>query len=296
MTEKKILPSPYYHKPPLRFKNFEIHYNKDRALGHIVKNSHDYYEFYFLISGEVTYYVEGHPCHLMPGDVILINPGQVHEAVIHTENSPDYERYVLWLNPAYLERLSSDITDLSVPFEKSYISNCRLSLPPDVKHVVSRLLEMILISSVSQEYGADLITNSYIIELLVLIARTKLFQRDYYFKEPFAERAGGSNVVPDVLNYINEHIYETLPVEQIASRFYISRSYLAKIFHEEIGLSLHQFIIKKKLFLARQDLQNGMSVNDICQKYHFGNYSSFFRAFKREFGQSPRAVKKEAPE
>lgn len=288
---KKAQPTSYYHKPPLRYRNFEIHYNKDHALKHIVKNSHEYYEFYFLISGDVTYYVDSIQYHLHSGDVVLIAPGQIHEAFINV-GSQAYERYVLWLNPVYLSKLSSDITDLLLPFEKTYISSARISLTPDKKLGIHNLLERILISSTSQEYGSDLLTNSYIIELLVHIAKIKLFQRDYYLERALINDQKNSSLVSDILSYIDEHIYEDIPIEHLASLFFVSRSHISKVFNEEIGISLHQFIIKKKLFLARQDLLSNVSINQICSKYNFGNYSSFFRAFKQEFGQSPREFKK----
>lgn len=135
-------------------------------------------------------------------------------------------------------------------------------------------------------------TNSYVIELLVHIAKIKLFQQDSYFEQRLSENMGNNSLVLNVLNYINEHIYEEIRIQDITDSLFVSRSYLSKIFNEEMGLSLHQFIIKKKLFLARQDLLTGIPVRDICHKYSFGNYSSFFRAFKLEFGQSPRMVKK----
>lgn len=292
MPRRQNQPEPYYHKPPMRFKDFEIHYNKDYTLKHIMRNQHDYYEFYFLVSGDVSYEVAGITYALNPGDILLIAPGLEHEAFIHASRTKPYERYVMWLSPDYLSRLSSARTDLLLPFQRSYLSGSRLPLAPDSSLKLSGLLDHILTSSRSQEYGADLMTNSYIIELLVQIARLKLFLQDYDFEKSFAPNQKNARLISDLLSYINGHITETLAVEQLASEFFISRSYLSKIFCEELGLPLHQFIMKKKLFLARQDLLHGLSVTDTCAKYHFGNYSSFFRAFKLEFGQSPRALLK----
>ncbi len=291
MTIKKEQPTPYYHKPPMRLRDFEIYHNKDYSLEHVVKNSHPYYEFYFLISGDVTYIVEEKEYYLKSGDVILISPHQEHEAFINVKKKQPYERYVLWLNPEYLKRLSSKKTNLLLPFEKIFFYSSHLTLMPDMKIIISNLLEHIFIESVSNEYGADLLTNSHIIELLVHIAKIKLFQRIFYDKY-IVENKKNAPIIMDILFYINENIYENILIEDISSQFFISRSHLSKIFQEDIGISIHQFIIKKKLFLAKQDLLNGQPVNDVCTKYNFGNYSSFFRAFKLEFGQSPRDFKR----
>lgn len=287
---KTPAPLPYYHKPPLRSRDFEIHHNLDFALEHIKPNSHEHYEFYFLISGNVTFQVEHAKYHLRNGDAILIGPHQYHFATIN--NGPDipYERYVLWLNPAYLERLSSSKTDLMRSFHQDHFTTAHLRLGKDMQLICQNLLQSILINAGSQEYGSDLLTNSYIIELLVHIARIRLFQQLPYAEE-ISDHLSNNPIVLDALSYIGEHIYENIKVQDITERLYISRSYLSKIFQEELGISIHQFILKKKLFLARQDLLNESSINETYQKYGFGDYSSFYRAFKSEFGLSPRNLK-----
>ena len=245
-----------------------------------------------MISGDVTYYIEDREFDLKPGAIILIAPEQYHQATINTRTGQAYERYVLWLDPEYLKRLSTDKSDLLLPFQKTYITSAHIQLTRDMQILINNLLEMILTSSVSQEYGADLLTNSYIIELLVHIARMKLFQQDTYLDQRLNDNPENSPIITNTLNYINSHIYEDIRIQDITDYLYISRSYLSRVFNEEMGLSVHQFIAKKKLFLARQDLLGGTPVKEICQKYSFGNYSSFYRAFRTEFGQSPRAVRK----
>lgn len=289
--KKTPAPLPYYHKPPLRSKDFEIHHNLDFSLEHIKPNSHENYEFYFLIAGNVTFQVEQAQYHLRPGDVILIGPHQYHFATIHNDPTAPYERYVLWLNPSYLERLSSGKTDLMRSFHQDHFTTAHLRLAKDMQITCQNLLQSILINANSQEYGSDLLVNSYIIELLVHIARIRLFQQPSY-AEQVSDHLSNNPVILGALSYIDEHIYENIKVQDITDKLYVSRSYLSRIFQDELGISIHQFIMKKKLFLARQDLLNEVSIGETYQKYGFGNYSSFFRAFKAEFGLSPRDLKK----
>lgn len=289
--KKNIAPSPYYHKPPLRSHDFEIHHNLDFNLNHITPNTHDYYEFYFLISGDVSYRIEQKNYHLRSGDVILIAPGQYHAATINNCSGQPYERYVLWLNSKYLNRLSSSKTDLMRSFQQSRFTTAQLRLSNDMQRTCQNLLQSILIHAVSQEYGSDLLIDCYIIELLVHIARIMLFQQTPY-TEHIGSHLSDNPVLLSALQYIMEHIYENIKIQNITDHLYVSRSYLSKIFQDELGISIHQYIMKKKLFLARQELLNDIPIKEVYQKYCFGNYSSFFRAFKAEFGLSPRDLKK----
>lgn len=115
--------------------------------------------------------------HLKEGDIILVSPHQLHKAQINTQENLPYERFVLWLDPSYLKRISSHKTDLFIPFQKNYITKPHLCLSPNSKLTIQNLLNQLYTCQTSQEYGSDLMINSYIIELLVHIARIKLFQK-----------------------------------------------------------------------------------------------------------------------
>ena len=128
MLRDDSLPTPYHHKMPMQFKNYDIFYNRDYNLGKIVPNQHNYYEFYFLISGNVTYYIEGRKYTLESGDILLISPNQKHWAFIDDSASVPYERYVLWLSLGYVDSLSSDRTRLSYIFQTSYIISQQIRL------------------------------------------------------------------------------------------------------------------------------------------------------------------------
>lgn len=285
-VKQRPVPLPYYHKPPMRFKNYEIHYNSDNALTHIQTNRHDYYEFYFLIAGAIDFYVEGVKYSLVPGDVMLIAPKQEHHSII-TQNSP-YERYVLWLDPGYISALSSPSTNLSLVFQKNFATSGHITTDSDMRQSVHRLLESLLVASQSKEYGSDLLTNSYVVELLVTLAQFRLFSLPTYPLDSSGSMA--KPLIKSALAHINEHIRESISVQEIADALFVSRSYLSKVFREEMNIPLHQFITKKKLFLAKQELLGGASLKDVVENYNFGNYSSFYRAFKQEFGQAPKQI------
>lgn len=285
---RHIPPTTFFPKPPLKNRDYAIYYNLDLSLKHIDHHRHTYYEFYFLISGNVSYTIDGVKYNLRSGDCLLISPGQFHHADIDS-CSQTYERYVLWLQPDYIQRLSSPVTNLLLPFQKVNFSRSYLHLPKEIQLIITNLLQMILIQSHSQEYGADLLVSSYITEILIHVGKIKLYQQPVYFEKDL----DNNDIMLNALNYITDHIHEPLTIGQIAEALFISSSHLSKIFSGYMGLPLHQYIVKKKLYLARQDLLSGISIEQLCTTYGFGNYSTFFRAFKKEFGMSPRTLSKE---
>jgi AraC-like DNA-binding protein len=55
-----------------------------------------------------------------------------------------------------------------------------------------------------------------------------------------------------------------------------------------MGISLHQYIIKKRLALSRDALVNGKKPSEVFKEYGFSDYSVFYRAFVKEYGMSPQ--------
>ena len=65
---------------------------------------HDFLKIMILLSGNVTYVVEGRSYPLIPWDIVLVDRGQVHRPVVDT--AQPYERILLYLSPSFLEKYS----------------------------------------------------------------------------------------------------------------------------------------------------------------------------------------------
>ena len=78
--------------------DFEILHMRDTYLKDVQLHHHDFFEVFFLISGDVSYTIESRVYHLMPGDLLLISPKELHQICIRHEMAA-YERFVLWVDP-----------------------------------------------------------------------------------------------------------------------------------------------------------------------------------------------------
>ena len=95
-----------------------------------------------------------------------------------------------------------------------------------------------------------------------------------------------------LLKFINLNINENLSLDEISQRFNLSKFYLTRRFKELTGLSLHQFIVKKRLTRARYLISVGMDPYRAAVEAGFNNYSHFSRTFKGYFGQNPSTIPK----
>ena len=91
-----------------------------------------------------------------------------------------------------------------------------------------------------------------------------------------------------ITEYIEEHLDENLSLDSLAEEFYVSKYHIAHVFKDRLGMSIHQYITKKRLALCKEAILGKASITEIYQTYGFGDYSSFYRAFKKEYGISPK--------
>ena len=92
-----------------------------------------------------------------------------------------------------------------------------------------------------------------------------------------------------IARYVDQHLDEPLSLDALAQQFYLSKFYLVHLFRENTGLSVHQYLLKKRLAACCDAMQGGAAVGEVCRRWGFGDYSAFYRAFRKEYGMSPSA-------
>jgi AraC-like DNA-binding protein len=261
--------------------DYEIFHYSNNDLGKVSLHHHDFYECYLFISGDVTYLIEGKTFCLEPGDVVLINSKELHQAIINSKDVV-YERIVLWLNRSFLKDLSTKETNLSLCFESLNRNNV-LRADFEVKQNIRLLLNKLISLESYKGIGRELLYKSYITELLVHInniAFNDKVRLDVDIKN--------SNLIDGIIEYINNHIEEDITVDEISECFYLSKFHLSREFKKHTGTTLHRYIVQKKLIEAKELILKETPITSVYKQCGFGDYSNFFRAFKNEYGVTPK--------
>ena len=73
----------------------------------------------------------------------------------------------------------------------------------------------------------------------------------------------------------------------------MSGFYFAHVFKEQGGISVHQYILKKRMQASREAILGGENISQVYERFGFRDYSSFYRAFRREYGMSPKEYREE---
>jgi two-component system response regulator YesN len=96
------------------------------------------------------------------------------------------------------------------------------------------------------------------------------------------------SVVNTICDYIDQNYQENITRTSLAKIVYLSPDYIARYFKKETGISLVNYIIKKRVDIAKELLNNtDLPVHIISDKVGYGNYSYFTKLFKKETNYTP---------
>ncbi len=320
---EKIFTSRQYMKSG---DDFELFHYKDEPPLDIGFHNHDFYEIYFFISGKVTYIVEGKSYNAKPGDIFLINNREVHKPVM--EYGCVYERIVIWVDPDFIKRNSTESTNLSSCFDSTLKSKQNLLRPGAdmealIRSTVSRLEQVCTDSSENSGFGNN---GSFgkggveggskkgggsgkgggsennagfgnrggfgndVLGNVYLIELLTYLNMTYFdsYKESIQDDIIFNRKISDIIHYINNNLAEPLSLDILSKKFYISKYHLFREFKKYTGYTPHEYALHKRLIHSREQLKEGGRISDICQSCGFGDYSNFYRSFIKVYGMTPK--------
>lgn len=262
-------------------RDFELYYYSDINLNPVTPHAHDYYEFYFFLQGDISLTVEGVPMRIQPGDFLLIPPGISHFPTICDPSVP-YRRFVLWISQDYCTRLME--TSITFGYLMQHVITARkYSFHTDVfdfNTIQTRLfsiIEEIRGNRFGKEAEVALQVNSLILYLNRLV---------YDRLHPASCR--DNTLFENLMLHISENLGDDLSLEALSRKFYVSKFHIAHLFKDTLGVSVHQYILKKRLEACRCAILGSTPIGQLCLQYGFSDYSSFYRAFRKQFGVSPK--------
>lgn len=257
-------------------EEFRLFHIKDQTGQEFSYHYHDFHKVVIFLSGKVTYHIEGKAYHLKPWDILLVSRHAIHKSEI--DASVPYERFILWIkNDIPNKQLLQCFQKAS---DRSYnLVRLNSSLQEKLKDVLFELEA----SARSEAFGKDILTQALFQEFMVYLNRIFLEKQYIFDKKSYSY----DSQIANILKYINHHLGEDLSVDALASKHYISKYHLMRKFKEETGYTLHNYVINKRLLQARTLISEGTPILKAAHESGFAEYSTFSRAYRKQFGKAP---------
>ena len=276
------LPLGAYEQKGYLDQDFKFFHIKNHEKLDIPYHYHDFHKIVLILSGRTKYYIEGREYELLPFDFVIVNRFLIHKPEVTSDEV--YDRIILYLSDDFLKKYN--LLDAFVKSKE--IGSSVVRLPGESS---ASIFEQFLqieedIRNEKDEYAGELITRIDVLKALISFNRACIAE-DFGFKP----EARYNRKVIEIITYVNDNLGKDLSIDLLADHFYMSKYHMMRIFKNETGYSIHQYISEKRIILARNLIISGMPATSACLECGFKDYSSFSRAFKNQLGMLPSEVK-----
>lgn len=103
--------------------------------------------------------------------------------------------------------------------------------------------------------------------------------------------------VNQMVDWVEDHIERDPTLARLSSSIGYSEYYCSAKFHEHVGVSFKEYLLRRRLSLAATALLDDDSrILDVALRYGFSSHEAFTRAFRREYGCTPRRFRERRPD
>jgi AraC-like DNA-binding protein len=234
------------------------------------RHIHDTYAIGVTLRGVQRFWCRGATHDSLPGNVIVIPPGEAHDGESGTEREYTYRMF--YISIGRMTELASDA------FEKPASSlqlrdACLLHEPGLARDLNSAWKAM-------SAQPSSLATDA--------LVRQAFAQIDVRHEQGAARgRCVDDRALKRVEDYLREHVHEHVRLDDLAAMAAMSRFQLTRQFERAYGLPLHAYHVHLRLAEAKRRLRTGVPVVTVAADLGFADQSHLHRRFKGAFGMTP---------
>lgn len=254
-----------------------------------VKHFHNEYEIFYLIEGERHFFFDNRIYVIKSGTLILVNENVIHMTRAINDEETGHDRIILYVGKTKMQELDAKFSNLNlVKFFREYYGVFYLT--PEQQQDFMQFYK-----NLQQEFDSRKRNYKAMLEMEII----RYFIRFMREKTPHAAEdmnpAGKSKyqTVYAMADYISENYKKPLSLDALASRFYLSKYYLCRIFKEITGYGINEYINIHRIQKAKRLLEEtDMNISEIAHSLGYESLTYFEKVFKTYMTISPLKYRK----
>lgn len=281
MIDQGLNPSSYYQEVEMTSPFVNTHRDITYSYDAMSLHSHAFYEILCCRSSCGAEYLVGqYRYSLQKGDIILIRPGISHCAILPKSLTIPYERDIIWLS----ETFRNIIRKLQGLPPVSYENDLPTYLIRTAGTPWEFLCDMIHSGVLEEEKKQKYWQTNVIGNTIQVVSHLR---RAYESQTALSLKAETPDLLDNIIAYIEDHFHEKLIMCEVAKQFYVSERSISSLFRKRLGTTFNQFLTQRRLIAAKSLILEGLPMDIAAERAGFANYSTFYRAFRKEFGIPP---------
>ncbi len=235
------------------------------------------HEISYVISGKGTFYTGDEQQALQAGDIHLISKGTLHKIV------PDGQSNLRFCNIGF--ELDENCPGSLLPARELFAGITGLCLRD--RGELRMAMTMLIGELYAGDEGSQLMIECYLKQVLVLVARLAA-AKDAPKTVPETAADRYSLSVYAVVRYVDNNFYNFPTIRELARDLGYSQSHISHSFREKMGITLREYICRKKIEASMDFLASGRySVTQVAQMLNYSSLQAFSKAFQKVIGCSP---------
>lgn len=285
LRQHGIDPSRIYQELEMESRYVDTHQDVTWSNNQVTLHSHAYYEIlYCRTAVDVEYLVGSNRYRLEQGDIVFVPPGVSHRPLLSDHPTEPYRRDVLWLSTEFVNNLN-----YCFPYDHNAAStrDAHLLRTAGTKwEILGDLFRTGVWEAEHKQPGWEEAVLGNTMQLMVYIYRAI---QEKSTQPPKAEQP---ELLDRVLAYIEANLSRKITLADTARHFWVSQSTISQTFRNKMGVSFHRCVTQRRLIAAKLLISQNIPLEDVGRQVGFMDYSTFYRAFKQEYGISPRQYHK----
>ena len=264
-----------------RDQDFEAYHRRSYTWSTAPFHAHEFFELYFFISGNTRIVLEDKTFSMRPGDLMIFPPSSLHRCVID-DNCEPYERMYFYATRPFLQYASTPEFDAEAILNGLVERGAfRFHLDDAFFNQCGARVDEIIAAAQIQSPARLAVRRSMLATLLALLCQ-HLTEEEHDVAEDTPSEIDG------LLHYVRAHILEEIDPDELAARFFMSKYHMMHKFKQHTNTSLHQYVLVKRILLAKSMLRDGVAAGEVATQCGFADYSCFYRAFRKIVNLSPQ--------
>ena len=277
-------PNNFYQELEMESRYVDTHRDVSWTNSRVSLHSHTFYEVLYCRSTcDVEYLVGADRYRLQRGDIIVVPPGISHRPLLPEKMKEPYKRYVLWISPEFIHESTKLVADRQIR-PSGYTTLLRTAGTP--WEFLEDYFRTGIRESENRLPGWEAVVMGNTMMLLIQISRALA---DSKVKPLLVEKP---ELLDLVMGYMEANLTRRLTLGDVARQFYVSESTISQLFRKKMDVSFHRCLTQRRLIAAKSLIEKDVPLELVSEQVGFQDYSAFYRAFKQEYGISPRQYRK----